>query len=132
MKPQLKLAEKLRDALQEQGMTQVELARLIGVRGPSVNGWTKTGRISKEHLPKLAKIFGKPLDWWLGDDDEPVDPLERQLLNLYRELSDDFKERLLSDANKLHAYEHPGASPANPFPNVPPPGDATKTGKKEK
>lgn len=131
MTPQLKLAGKLRLAMTEKEMTPAQLARLMGVKGPSVYDWLKYGRIAKDRLQRLSEVFGKPLSWWLGDDEEPVDPLERQLLALYRELSDDFKERLLSDANKLHVYEHPSASPANPFPNAPPPGDQKKAGKKE-
>jgi transcriptional regulator with XRE-family HTH domain len=119
MTPQQKLAAKLREAMSERGMKKAELAQKMGVKTPSVYDWLKYGRIAKDRLPALVDLFGKPLPWWFGDDEEPVEPLEKQLLTLYRALSPDFQERLLADANKLHSYENPDPSPSNPYPNAP-------------
>ena len=119
MTPQLKLAAKLKEAMADKAMSKAELAEKMGVKTPSVYDWLNYGRIAKARLPALVEIFGRPLDWWFGDDEEPVEPLEKQLLALYRDLSPDFKERLLADANKLHSYEHQQPSLSNPFPGAP-------------
>ena len=119
MTPQLKLAAKLREAMAERGMSKAELAQKMGVKTPSVYDWLTYGRIAKGRLPALVDIFGRPLEWWFGDDEEPVEPLEKQLLALYRGLSPEFKERLLADANKLHSYENQQPSLSNPYPKAP-------------
>lgn len=37
----------------------------------AVQGWLKTGRFDKKHLPKLAKITNRSLSWWLETPDQP-------------------------------------------------------------
>lgn len=125
-KTDLNLGAKLTQQLEKTGLSNAEIARHFDVSRQAIGEWKRTGRIAKSRLPALAKLTGTSLSWWVGDDEEPVEPLEQQLLKLYRELSDDFKERLLADANKLHAYEHPEVSASNPYPLAPPPGNARK------
>lgn len=47
---------------------------------------------------------------------------EMTLIMLYRLMNPDSQHALLVEANKLHNLEHPGPSPAHPFPDAPPPG----------
>jgi hypothetical protein len=44
-----------------------------------------------------------------------LNPIEQQLLGLYRELKPEQQTELVLLANNLHAATHPHASPANPF-----------------
>lgn len=118
------LAEKLRATMEAKGTRPPELAELCGVRVPSVYDWMEHGRIAKKHLPKLAEFFGTSLGFWLGEeDDEDLNPLERQLLTLNRSLPEEMKDELLRYANYLHNQADGNKrSVANPFPNPPPKG----------
>lgn len=116
------LGEKLRGAMEAKGTRPPELAELCGVRVPSVYDWMEHGRIAKKHLPKLAEFFGTSLGFWLGEEDEEdLNPLERQLLTMHRALPEEMKDELLRYANYLH-NEADGnkRSAANPFPTPPP------------
>lgn len=68
----------------------------------------------------LARDFERLFGLEPGSMDRPnitTDPLERQLLTLYRDLSEDRRYKLLLRANELHNDQHPGVpSPANPYP----------------
>ena len=63
--PQQDLAQRLKDALEESGTTQADLARACGVTDQAVYDWLKTGRISKQHLPTIAALTGKTLEYLL-------------------------------------------------------------------
>lgn len=63
--PQQALAVRLRAALDEADVSQAQLARACVVTEPSVHGWVTTGRIAKEHLPTIAALTGKTLDYFL-------------------------------------------------------------------
>lgn len=119
------LAEKLKFQMGVRKTKPPELAELCGIKTPSVYDWINYGRIAKKHIPKLAEFFGTPLAYWLGGDeeDEDVDPLETQLLTMYRSMTEDFKERLLQDANHLLNLQEPGSPPsaADPFSGKTPP-----------
>jgi transcriptional regulator with XRE-family HTH domain len=110
-------AVKLKQCLEETGISKKQLADHFGVKAPSVYDWVNFGRISKSRIPELAKYFNKPIGWWLGSDDEEqlLNEHERQLLQFYRQLSDESREKLLQDANYMHNIEHKTKSVANPF-----------------
>lgn len=63
--PQQDLAERLRTALEDSGVSQAALARACGVTEPSVHGWVTKGTIAKHHLPTIAALTGKGLDYFL-------------------------------------------------------------------
>ena len=63
--PQQDLADRLRAALESSGVSQAELSRACGVTEQSVHGWVTNGRISKQHLPTIAALTGKGLDYFL-------------------------------------------------------------------
>lgn len=49
-------------------VTAAALAKACGVTDQAVNGWRKTGRIAKRHIPKIAELTGKPLEYFLNAD----------------------------------------------------------------
>lgn len=63
--PQQDLANRLRAALEDSGLTQAELARACGVTDQAVYKWLTTGTISKHHLPTISVITGKGLEYFL-------------------------------------------------------------------
>lgn len=80
-------------ALEQNGKTQADAARFFGVKAPSVSGWIKTGRISKDKLDKLrAWLHQTPQDHWaavsppisppLLMDDSQVEPLNMTIQQL--------------------------------------------------
>jgi len=119
----LKLGAKLTEKLSNTGLTDRELAEHFGVTKQAIYSWRKTGRIAKSRLPGLAALTGTTIAWWVGDDEEPMDPLERQLLDMYRQLSPEKRDHLLLSANVLLTLQQPKeATTANPFPLAAPPG----------
>jgi transcriptional regulator with XRE-family HTH domain len=116
MTESLKLAEKLRNAMAANEVTPTQLAKEFGVKPPSVYDWMQFGRVAKKHIPKLAEYFGKPVGYWLGDEEEELlDDHERQLIALFRDLPAEARDKLLQDANWLHNQAKPEKSVANPF-----------------
>ena len=81
------LAAKLELVLADTNVKQSDIADACGVSKQAVQGWKKTGRIDKKHLPKLAQVTGKPLEWWLSIEQEtPLvspdpEPTAEDLLN---------------------------------------------------
>jgi len=65
MFPQQDLADRLRQALEESGVTQAELARACGVTDQAVYKWLKDGRIAKQHLVMISYMTKKPLEFFL-------------------------------------------------------------------
>jgi transcriptional regulator with XRE-family HTH domain len=63
--PQQDLADRLRAALESADVSQAELARACDVTEQSVHGWVTNGRIAKQHLPTIAALTGKSLDYFL-------------------------------------------------------------------
>lgn len=67
----------------------------------------------------LSRLFGKSEVYFLfGDEWRPTDKLLAQLIELYEQLSEDGRDRLLGAANRMFVDENPGKSVANPFPVV--------------
>jgi len=63
--PQQDLADRLREALDSANLSQAELARACGVTEQSVHGWVTNGRLSKHHLPTIAALTGRGLEYFL-------------------------------------------------------------------
>jgi len=59
------LAKRIRECLDESGHTITELARFVGVKGPSIYDWLngRTKRLSGMNLLKTAEFFGVSVDW---------------------------------------------------------------------
>lgn len=53
------------EALEQNGYSQADAARYFGISKPSVNGWIKTGRISKSNFLKLVMwLKNTPMSHW--------------------------------------------------------------------
>lgn len=100
----VKLADKLRRAMKEAGHTHRELAAHFGVGASAVYDWLKTGRISKDRIPELAKLYGYPVAWWLDameDDEAMLTRQEKQLVDAFRALPAEHQARLSDYASLL-------------------------------
>lgn len=53
------MAGLLNQAITESTYSKSEIARLLGVSRPTVQGWVKNGTISKDNLTKLCSLLGK-------------------------------------------------------------------------
>lgn len=93
-----KLGRAIETALKKSGMSQRELASRFGVKPPSVTGWIKTGRVSKDKLPKLFVIF-RP---WVGPEHWGLSRLEFSFIGTDK--SSDSKNYLSSPA-KSHLLD---------------------------
>ncbi|EGY53117.1 LexA family protein [Neisseria shayeganii] len=51
------LGDAIAKAIELKKVKKADVATEFGVKAPSVSGWIKTGRISKEHLDKLVTYF---------------------------------------------------------------------------
>jgi len=67
------LARRLREAMDRHHpkVLSAHLADACGVTPQAVNGWRKTGRIAKGHLQTIAQVTGKPLTFFLWQDQRP-------------------------------------------------------------
>ena len=52
-----KLGIAIREAIKRKGVNQKTVAEVFDVKQPSVSGWIKHGRVSKEHIDKLIEYF---------------------------------------------------------------------------
>ncbi|SPP30973.1 hypothetical protein ARAF_0075 [Arsenophonus endosymbiont of Aleurodicus floccissimus] len=58
--------KRLQQALDELGWNQSELARGMGVKPQSVQGWLKNVIPRMDKLKKLSEVTGKLLDWFFS------------------------------------------------------------------
>lgn len=109
---------RLLEAMDRRGMKQVDLARATGIKPTTINNYINGWRESSRNVSRLANALGCSAHWLETGAGQPgwVDgDMESQLIALFRELNADFRHALLVDANKYHAIQHPGRSPANPY-----------------
>lgn len=50
-------------------VSSAALADACKVTPQAVNGWRKTGRVAKKHIPTIAAMTKRPLEFFLGADD---------------------------------------------------------------
>ena len=90
------LNQRIRDLRLSKKMSQVELAKLIGVSKQSVSNWENDNiQPSIEMLIKLADVFSVSTDYLLGLEQEKslnVDGLSDKVLAHVRQLIDDLKQ----------------------------------------
>lgn len=111
---------RFRELLAESGKMQKDICDDLGVSRPTLSNW-KTGYSEPnfDDIIMLAKYFDVSIDYLLGLSDDLDAPLssaaldlpadERELLNLYRQLNHEGRQRLIAraevmieDAQSLH------------------------------
>lgn len=69
---------RLKEARRAKGLTQVEVAKYIGITQGGYSGWERGDfKIDSTSLSRLAELFGVTTDYLLGNDSRPVPPALR-------------------------------------------------------
>ncbi|MEL4014357.1 helix-turn-helix domain-containing protein [Dryocola clanedunensis] len=82
----------------ERGISKADMARIAGVTPQAVNGWFKTGAISKKSAIAIAEAAGVSITWLLGEEVEEGSGLktnEEKMLQLFRQLPESEQERMI-------------------------------------
>jgi transcriptional regulator with XRE-family HTH domain len=101
----------------------------LGISGPSLSELENDKSKGPAPLTLLKAASALGLDPWhlLTGDGPPVRAVQHlrqeeiRLLMLYREVSPDRQLDIETEANRIHAEEHPVRSSKNPYPAPPPP-----------
>lgn len=108
----MNFGKRLLKAINDLGISQSELARRLGVKAQSVNGWCNSDILPRsEILNRLPSATGYPLSWFFMEEREPLedhDPwelkpavkpkseLQSRLLEVFEELpTEDEKEKVI-------------------------------------
>lgn len=82
--------KKIKDLRKKNGMTQAELAELLGFKSASAIGMIERDErnISPEMFPKLSQIFSIPVDYFFTDaenskENKTADQLDKDIKSLY-------------------------------------------------
>lgn len=59
------MGQKLQDEAVRLGLKPAQIAKVFGVKPPSVYDWYKHGRIDKAHYQNLVDWSGRSIEWWL-------------------------------------------------------------------
>jgi transcriptional regulator with XRE-family HTH domain len=93
------IAARIRDARTAAGLTQGQVAKLLGLHRPSVTEMEAGNRsVSAEELVRLSRLFDVDVAWLGGEGADAVDPYDNKLQLAARELQKlkpDDLERLL-------------------------------------
>lgn len=101
------LAERLKQLRSEKGMTQVQLAQMLGVSKGTVAMWeTSKRKPSFEILSKLSDIFDRRMDYILGysDDASSPQPSEEELDQLGSWAAEDSMRETIMQYLRLDEY----------------------------
>ena len=101
------LAERLKQLRSEKGMTQVQLAQMLGVSKGTVAMWeTSKRKPSFEILSKLSDIFDRRMDYILGysDDASSPQPPEEELDQLGFWAAEDSMHETIMQYLRLDEY----------------------------
>ena len=74
--------------LEQGGMTQVELADLLGVSERSMQGYELGEVVPFRSMPELSRILKKPVSWFLHGDTAETAATE-QLITVLERIADD-------------------------------------------
>lgn len=97
-----RMAAKLAEALSSPPLKHTDVAAACGVTKQAVQGWLRTGRFDKRHLPTLARITNKPLEWWLSSDESlSVDDEQSRIIRTLSDASMQASPRSMLTIEKL-------------------------------
>lgn len=82
------IASRVREARRAAGLSQGQVAHLLGLQRPSVSEMEAgRRRVSGEEITRLAKLFDVKPSWLLGEGAERADPHDTKLQLAARELA---------------------------------------------
>jgi transcriptional regulator with XRE-family HTH domain len=99
------LGARLRAAREYLGLSQELVAQHLGVPRPAVSAMEHgTRKVSGVELKKLSRLYGKPIAFFVGEEEDPVleaDEVSSALFRATRKLSDDDRRQVLQFAEFL-------------------------------
>lgn len=97
------IGDRIRYYRELQGLTQVQLAKLVGVKHPTVSRWetNKLTNIPWERIEQIATALGVKPGWLIGFDEITDQGPREELVALLPRLGDDQIQLLLSMAKQL-------------------------------
>ena len=103
----MSFADNLRAAMERKGISQSELARLLGIKSQAVNQWLKpAGTMPRgTRLHDIAKALGVELQELLGISVAPVNN-RAKLLAAFDTMDEECREALLNTAELLARLSH--------------------------
>lgn len=92
----MKFGEKVHSLRKKRGLTQAELARLIGVHQRTIAGYERNGRYpnKREIYQKLADVFNVPVNYLYTEHDSSFDEAEAVVGISYRQEAQMLAQRL--------------------------------------
>jgi transcriptional regulator with XRE-family HTH domain len=82
------VGERIRQAREMAGLSQAQVARLLGVHRPTITEMELGNRkVSAEELTRLAEIFEVSIAWLAGDTAEKLSPRDQKIRLAARELA---------------------------------------------
>lgn len=99
------IGTRLRSARDALGLTQTEVAKLIGLTHVGYGYYERGERlIGVEYLEPLSKALGRPIAYFLGISGNPrLTPDEDALIMHYRQIPDDRKDLVLDVVRTIAA-----------------------------
>lgn len=99
------IGARLKAARDYLGLSQELVAQHLNVPRPAVSAMERGQRkVSSVELKQLARLYGKPLDYFLGEQDDPVlesDEVSSALFRATRQLSETDRRQVLQFAEFL-------------------------------
>jgi transcriptional regulator with XRE-family HTH domain len=97
------LGERLRRSREYLGLSQGEVAEVLGVSRPAITQMEAGRRkVSTLELGKLARLYGQPYEYFLGEVPEVVeDQTSQALFRTARDLTDEDRQQVLRFAQFL-------------------------------
>lgn len=106
------IGTRLRAAREYLGLSQELVAQHLEVPRPAISAMERGSRkVSSVELKKLARLYGKPMASFLGDESDPIleaDEVSTALFRATRQLSDADRQQVLQFAEFLR---HSGPAP---------------------
>jgi transcriptional regulator with XRE-family HTH domain len=113
---------RIAQARKESGLTQEELAALIGVSARSIQGYEAGKVVPYRRLSELAKVTNRELDWMLRGDGYGVPALDGEvggrLIEVIEELSAEATRIRVVAERMEHLLAEPRPTPRAPRPRA--------------
>jgi transcriptional regulator with XRE-family HTH domain len=107
------IAERLKEARKLAGLSQGQVAKILGLHRPSISEMEAGNRrVSADEIARLAEIYDVNVAWLLGEAPETIDTQDPRLELAARELSKlkpDDLERLLKLLAAMRSDSPPNA-----------------------